>query len=234
MNDGYRRTTGKVRLAYEVSGPPDAPAMVLLHALGEGRTTWAPVMARFAEHFRVFAVDLRGHGDSDWPGRYSFQLMRDDVVDALGELGLRQVALVGHSMGGAVAYLVAMHRPDLVGCLVVEDAPPPYRRDRPVPARPEVQPQDFDWPVVPAIVSQVNEGDPVAWEGLGAIIAPTLVVGGGPDSHIPQDRLAAVAARIPSCELVTIPVGHHVHSARPEEFAELVLGWLRARPGRGA
>ena len=50
---------------------------------------------RFAERFRVFAFDLRGHGDSDWPGEYSFRLMRDDVAAALDELGLAGVALVG-------------------------------------------------------------------------------------------------------------------------------------------
>jgi 3-oxoadipate enol-lactonase len=74
---------------------------------------------------------------------------------------------------------------------------------------------DFDWAVVPAIINQVNEGNPAAWEGLVAITAPTLLIGGGPESHIPQDKLAAVAARIPRCDLVTIPAGHHVHAGRP-------------------
>jgi len=130
-------------------------------------------------------------------------------------------------MGGTVAYMVAMRRPDRVEWLIVEDVPPPYRRDRAIPDRP-AGPLDFDWAVVPAIVKQVNDGDPAAWDGLGAITAPTLLIGGGPESHIPQDRLVAVAARIPRCDLVTIPAGHHVHEARPAEFAEAVLGWLRA------
>jgi pimeloyl-ACP methyl ester carboxylesterase len=81
---------------------------------------------------------------------------------------------------------------------------------------------------VPAIVNQVNNGDPDAWDGLGAITAPTLLIGGGPESHIPQGHLVAVAARIPRCDLVIIPAGHHVHEARPAEFAEAVLGWLHA------
>jgi 3-oxoadipate enol-lactonase len=217
---------GGIRLAYQVSGSPDAPPMVLLHALGDRGAGWAPVTAQFAERFRVFALDLRGHGDSDWPGTYSFQLMADDVLGALDQLGLGTVTLVGHSMGGAVSYLLAMQRPERVERLVVEDAPPPFRRDRPLPARP-AGPLDFDWAVVPAIVGQVNEGDPAAWDGLGAITAPTLLIGGGPDSHIPQDKLAAVAARIPCCELVTIPAGHEVHAARPAEFVSVVLSWLR-------
>jgi pimeloyl-ACP methyl ester carboxylesterase len=216
---------GDIRLAYAVSGDPGAPPMVLLHALGERGADWAPVAARFAERFRVFAFDLRGHGDSDWPGEYSFQLMRDDVLAALDELGLSGVTLAGHSMGGAVAYLVAMARPDLVSRLIVEDVSPPYRRERALPARPDGA-LEFDWPVVPAIVGQVNAGDQTAWDGLARITAPVLLIGGGQDSHIDQDKIAAAAALIPRCELVTIPAGHLVHAARPDEFAAAVLTWL--------
>ena len=227
VNAARRIKVGGIHLAYEVSGAPGAPPMVLLHALGERAANWEPVTARFAECFQVFALDLRGHGGSDWPGTYSVQLMRDDVAGALDQLGLGTVTLVGHSMGGVVAYLVAMQRPDRVERLVVEDVPPPFRRDRAIPERPE-GPLDFDWAVVPAMIGQVNRGDPAAWDGLGGITAPTLLIGGGPQSHIPQDKLAAAAARIPRCDLVTIPAGHLVHEARPAEFASAVLGWLRS------
>jgi 3-oxoadipate enol-lactonase len=89
--------------------------------------------------------------------------MRDDVEAAIDKLGLTEVTLVGHSMGGAVALLVAMGRPDLVGRLIVEDVSPPYPRDRAIPERPEGA-LDFDWAVVPAIVTQVNAGDQAAWD----------------------------------------------------------------------
>jgi len=199
--------------------------MVLLHALGERGADWAPVAVTLAERFRVITFDLRGHGNSDWPGEYSFRLMRDDVIGALERLGLSRVTLAGHSMGGAVAYLVAMERPALVERLIVEDVPPPYRRDRAIPARPEGA-LDFDWAVVPAIVGQVNAGDPAAWDGLATITAPTLLIGGGPGSHIDQDKLAAAAARIPRCHLVTVPAGHLVHASRPADFVRAVLTWI--------
>jgi 3-oxoadipate enol-lactonase len=214
-----------VRLAYDVSGAPDAPPMVLLHALGDRAARWAPVLRQFAAGFRVFALDLRGHGDSDWPGTYSFELMCRDVLGFLDQLGLSTVTLVGHSMGGAVAYLVAMRQPERVRRLIVEDAPPPFRRDRAAPERP-AQPLDFDWAAVPAIIGEVSQGDEAAWAGLTKITAPTLLIGGGRGSHIPQDKLSAVAARIPTCDLVTIPAGHNVHAARPAEFADVVLSWL--------
>ncbi|HEX7745284.1 MAG TPA: alpha/beta fold hydrolase [Micromonosporaceae bacterium] len=78
--------------------------MVPLHALGEDAGTWDAVAAEFAKTFRVFAVDLRGHGSSDRPGTYTFELTRDDVLAVLDHLGLRRVTLLGHSMGGTVAY----------------------------------------------------------------------------------------------------------------------------------
>ncbi|WP_448811266.1 alpha/beta fold hydrolase [Agromyces bauzanensis] len=218
--------SGGIRIAAHLSGDAALPPMVLLHALGERADDWAAVGARFASSYRVVALDLRGHGRSDWPGDYGFELMRDDVIGALDALGLREVVLVGHSMGGVVAYLVAQARPDRVARLVIEDACPPYPRSRPVPTRPD-GPLDFDWAAAPAISAEV--GDPTRrwWPALAEITAPTLVLGGGPTSHVPQDLLAEVAELIPDCTLVTVPAGHEIHRARPDEFAETVLGWLR-------
>ena len=65
---------------------------------------------------------------------------------------------------------------------------------------------------------------------LGSIAAPTLLVGGGPDSSVPTEKLRAVARSIPVCELVEIPVGHYVHRERPEEFLGVVRGWLARHP----
>lgn len=233
MVEVHRAALDNLCLAYEVRGDDDAPPLVLLHALGEDRRKWVIVADRFAEHCQVIAVDLRGHGDSTWPGSYSFQLMANDVLRLLDQLNLVRVSLLGHSMGGSVAYLIAEQQPDRVGRLIVEDAAPPFPRDRAVPERPEGE-CDFDWAAVPAIVGEVNRGNPEMWERLSSITAPTLLIGGGPDSHIPQEKLQAVADRIPDCSLVTIPAGHHVHVARPEDFADAVLGWLTGARRRQA
>jgi pimeloyl-ACP methyl ester carboxylesterase len=218
-------TPGGIRLACDVAGDTADPPLILLHGLGEGRVSWAPVIGPLATRHRVFALDLRGHGDSDWPGTYSFQAMSDDVIGALDQLGLATATVIGHSMGGVVAYLAAIQRPARVGRLIIEDAPPPYVRDPAIPGRP-AEPLPFDWPVVPAIKTQASVHDQAMWDGLCAITAPTLVIGGGPGSTIPQDKIAEVAVRIPRCDLVTIAAGHHVHAARPAEFAEVVLRWL--------
>ncbi|MCG0284236.1 alpha/beta hydrolase [Streptomyces sp. PSAA01] len=214
-----------IRLAYQVSGPPDAPPLVLLHALGEDATDWdvvAPVLARSR---RVYALDLRGHGRSDWPGDYSLELMRADVLAVLDELALGQVELVGHSMGGIVAYLIASDQPRRVARLVLEDVGAPRPRRPTTPAKPEGEPA-FDWEMVLAIRKQIDTPDPVWWERLAGITAETLVVAGGPGSHVPQDGVAELAHRIPGGRMVTIPVGHLIHSADPKAFTEAVSRFL--------
>lgn len=219
---------GGLELAYEVAGAPGAPPMVLLHGLGGRASGWNTVTPALATRFRVYAFDARGHGDSDWPGEYSFALMAADMTAALDNLGLSEVTLVGHSMGGSVAWRIAIARPDLVRRLIIEDAPPPVAREpRPLPDQPS-EPIDFDWAVVTAIRAEVDAGDPETWSRLESVKAPTLLIAGGPDSHVPQDTFAEAARLIPRCELVTIPVGHRVHHDSPDRFTETVLGWVSA------
>jgi pimeloyl-ACP methyl ester carboxylesterase len=214
-----------IRLAYTVHGPEDKLPMLLLHALGESGADWAPVTTAFTRHFQLITPDLRGHGASEWTGRYAFRLMSDDILAFVDALELPEFTLVGHSMGAAVAYLVAMSRPEQVEYLITEDAPPLYERSRPVPERPEGE-LPFDWAVVPAIVEAVNAGDQAMWDGLRDITAPTLLIGGGSLSYISQEKLAQAAALIPDSTLVTIEAGHNVHRRCPEEFIAAVFGWL--------
>lgn len=216
-----------VRLACHIRGAVDAPPLVLLHGLGSDAGTWDTVAAEFAKHFQVVAIDQRGHGDSDRPAEYSFELMRDDVLGVLDRLGLDRINLLGHSMGGTVAYLVAEKEPSRIGRLILEDTPPPFPAGRIAAERPD-EPVPFDWAVVPAIIGQLNDPDPAWWERLTEITAKTLIIAGGPDSHVPQDKIAEAAARIPGGTLQVIPVGHQVHASRPAEFAATTLGFILA------
>lgn len=225
MTERLDVTVEGVRLACLLSGPVDAPPVVLLHALGERAADWEVVSGELSKFFRVVAIDLRGHGDSDWPGSYSFELMRDDVLGVLDRLGLHRVILVGHSMGGTVGYLIAEEHPGRVDRLVVEDAPPPYPRDRALPERPD-GPLPFDWAAVPAIVAQVNNPERIWWQRLPEITAPTLLIAGGPASHVRQDMIEQAAARIADCRLLTIPAGHNIHRTRPKEFTDVALNFL--------
>ncbi|MES9807918.1 alpha/beta fold hydrolase [Streptomyces cinereoruber] len=217
-------TVDGVRLAHRVTGPEDAPPVVLVHGRGENSTTWAEVAADLAADHRVYALDLRGHGFSDRrPGGYGFDAFRDEIGGFLKALGLTGATVVAHSMGAAAAYLLARDEPGLVGRLVLEEPPVFFPLDPPRPAaeRPE-GPLGFDWEIVPATDAQLNDPDPDWRDRLASITAPTLILAGGPTSHVPQDRLSWLAARIPGARLATIDAGHLVHTARPDEFLSLV------------
>jgi len=214
-----------VRLAFRIWGPPDAPPLVLLHALGEDATDWEVVVPTLARSRRVYALDLRGHGRSDWPGDYSLELMQADVLQFLDTLGLGPVDLIGHSLGGIVAYLLAENHPQRVSRLVLEDVPVPRPREKTTPTRPDGV-LTFDWEMVSAVRRQIDVPDPRWLERLSQITAKTLVLAGGPQSHVPQDGVAELARRIPGGRVVTIPVGHLIHHAAPELFIEAVSAFL--------
>lgn len=216
-------------LAYDRYGAAGTPPLVLLHALGESRQDWPGIADRLAQDFQVLAVDLRGHGDSDWSGTYSCRLMADDVARLLDHLELGATTVLGHSLGGVVGYHLASRRPDLVARLITEDICPPFHRDRPMIERPDTE-LPFDWAAVVALRTEAERDDAELWDGLRSITAPTLLIGGGPESPVPAERLQTVAERIPTCELVEIPAGHYVHQSRPEAFLDAVLGWLARTP----
>jgi 3-oxoadipate enol-lactonase len=106
------------RLALAVSGKPDASPVVLLHGAPNDKSTWDEVAPTLACRHRVYAVDLRGFGDSDRPGTYSFELMRDDVAGLAETLDAPRYAVVGHSMGGTIAWLLAQRHPERISHLV--------------------------------------------------------------------------------------------------------------------
>jgi 3-oxoadipate enol-lactonase len=214
-----------IRLAYRVWGPPDAEPLVLLHGLGEGAADWDRVAPAFALHRRVYVPDLRGHGRSDRPGDYSVELMAADVLGLLDALQLDRVQLIGHSMGGLVAYLLAGDHPERVSRLILEEVAALRPRQRTAPDRPAGE-LPYDWEMVLAIRSQIDAPDPAWLARLGQINAETLVIAGGPPSYLPQEWVAELAGKIPNAHLETLPVGHLIHHADPAAFTRMALGFL--------
>ena len=217
-----------IRLCAEVTGDPAGRPLVLIHALGLDRTTWADISPAFAATHHVYAVDMRGFGDSDRPGRYSYEDMRDDVLALLDVIGADRVDLIGHSMGGGVAWLVAEARPDQLAHLVVEDTPPLRRGARPFRIPPEEPPEDvpFDWQALLALTAQFQDPDPAWWDQLPAVTAPVLMIAGGPTSHVPQEWFADAVPLLRDARVHEIPVGHHVHANAPDRFLEVVKPFL--------
>jgi pimeloyl-ACP methyl ester carboxylesterase len=103
-----------------------APALLFLHYWGGSSRTWQSVIEQFGGWPRAIALDQRGWGDSvAKDGRYDLGAMADDADAVARTLGLSRYVIVGHSMGGKVAQIVAKRRPDgLAGLVLVAPAPP--------------------------------------------------------------------------------------------------------------
>jgi pimeloyl-ACP methyl ester carboxylesterase len=219
-----------ITLACRTWGPAPAPPVLLLHCRGADGADWTPIAERLAAApapRRVYAPDLRGHGRSDWPGDYALEAMSDDVHALLAALGIDAVDVVGHSLGGLVACLLAQRHPGVVRRLVLEDvcAPLPLDPPRPSAERPDGA-LPFDWAMVRATDEQRNAPDPRWRERMCRITVPALVVAGGLTSLIPQDQVRQLAELIPDASLVTVDAGHLVHETRPEEFLAVLREFL--------
>ncbi len=109
-------------------GNPTAQPMVFLHGMTDVAWSLHPVAEAFAERFHVLNFDLRGHGDSSHPGRYTVAHFVSDLRVVIGELELRQPVLFGHSMGSIITSWFAGTWPDEPSALImVEGLGPPAR-----------------------------------------------------------------------------------------------------------
>jgi 3-oxoadipate enol-lactonase len=254
-------------LRYEIAGV--GPSVVLLHAgIADGRM-WEPQWETFSRRYRVLRYDLRGFGGSIAPSG-SFSHARD-LVALIEGLALAPAALVGVSMGGAVALDVAVARPGLVSALVLvgsglrghefsaetkagwaeEEAAfergdldaavetnlrmwvdGPHRSSEQVD--PELRRRVGEMQRRALEIEQSTDGEatlealaPDYSERLAEITVPALILVGEldrPEIHEIADRLEA---GIPHSRRATIEGAAHVPSMeRPEEFDELVLGFL--------
>ncbi len=107
-----------MKLAATVLG--EGEPLVVAHGLfGSGRN-WGAVAKRLADERQVIAVDMRNHGDSPWSDDHSYEAMAAD----LAEVAPQPFDLVGHSMGGKAAMVLALTQPQAVRRLVVVDIAP--------------------------------------------------------------------------------------------------------------
>jgi esterase len=101
------------------------PRVAFLHGLfGQGKN-WTTIAKGLSDSARVALVDLPNHGRSPWTDHFSYQEMADQVAELLrAQGGNDQWAVVGHSMGGKVAMMLALLKPELVERLAVVDVSP--------------------------------------------------------------------------------------------------------------
>jgi pimeloyl-ACP methyl ester carboxylesterase len=134
-----------LQMHYVEWGLADRPAMVLLHGFQSHAHTWNTFSAAMADTYHVLALDQRGHGDTAWApdGNYTSEAFVRDIVDVMDALQAAPAIVVGHSMGGRHAAMVAAAYPDKVAKVVIVDTAaerPPARAEQLAP-QPDTAPQ---------------------------------------------------------------------------------------------
>jgi len=107
-------------------GQPGAPPVVVLHGGNQSAHSWDLVSLHLANRYHVFALDQRGHGDSEWhrAADYSVEAMAGDLEAFLEALALERPVVLGHSMGGMVTLALSLRRPDLPRAIGIVDVGP--------------------------------------------------------------------------------------------------------------
>lgn len=122
-------------------GGAGLPPLILLHGMLGSSRNWQTAGRDLAVRFHVLAPDLRNHGNSPQADTMSYGEMMQDVLGWMDAEGLTQASLLGHSMGGKVAMLLACRHPARVERLSVVD----------------IAPKDYYWPAHRASFAAMNE-----------------------------------------------------------------------------
>jgi poly(3-hydroxyoctanoate) depolymerase len=218
------------RVAARASGSGDP--VLLLNGMGRPMASWAP----FAEALQgrtVITVDGPGVGASETPLiPYSMAMLSNVAARVLDAVGIEQADVVGFSHGGAVAQQLAVSHPARVNRLVLLStscgvgAVPGGNVTRLLRASGRAS----NWPQPDALGVLWQIAAISTWSSipvLGRIDAPTLVICGEHDTHVPPANSRLLASRIPDARLVTVQAGHDLQKPGPAAaVAELVEQFL--------
>lgn len=247
----------EVNLYYEQAGSGEK-TLVLIHGNVASARWWDPVWQRLAEEYTVVRIDLRGCGQSDKPGHgNTVPQYGEDVRALMKGLELRNVIVVGHSMGGSIAMDIAVNEPQLVrGMVLVNSAPaegivtPEERkplinrmtRDRNLMRMslsavvPTAAQGDFFELLVddamiagPTMVSNYTSlGEADYRAGLASVKLPTLIVFGMQDTLISLDMMERTRDAISGSNLILYEgVGHSPNVEAPERLVEDVRKFVQ-------
>ncbi len=125
----YHDLATGVRAHVAHAGPPDAPALVLLHGFPQHWYCWRHVIAALAGSYRILAMDTRGLGWSGRPqdGDYRKARLADDAVALLEDLGIERAGLAGHDWGGWAGFLAVLRHPERWTGYVAAGIPHPWQ-----------------------------------------------------------------------------------------------------------
>jgi pimeloyl-ACP methyl ester carboxylesterase len=241
----------------EHTSPAAGPTLLLIHGAGASHQVWPEAM-RQLPGAGVLALDLPGHGDSPPPGRRSVEQYAALIETFTAALALRDVVLVGHSLGSAIALTVArraiaplralvllgvsarMPVGDtlLAGSLASLEEAADFMAENGF-AQTAVEARDQVRRMMLATGATTTFGDFLACNrfdlrrGLAAIDIPSLVIAGEEDRLIPVLYSRTLADGLPSAHIVTLEqAGHYTMMERPEQVTELIAGFLESLDNR--
>ena len=247
------------KIHYEVHG--SGPPLILTHGYSSTSAMWHGQIEALSKRHRLILWDMRGHGQSDYPGdpsAYSEALTVGDIAALLDQVGAAKAIVGGLSLGGYMSLAFYRAHPERVRALLIIDTGPGFKKDDAREAwnkrahdtadrfeqhgldvlksasreRSSVSHRDARG-LARAARGMLTQRDARVIELLPAIKVPSLVVVGADDTPF----LAAsdyMAAKIPGAKKVVIPAaGHAVNIDQPRAFIDAVVRFLDALP-RGA
>jgi pimeloyl-ACP methyl ester carboxylesterase len=247
-----------IRMYYEEMGDPNAVPFLLMHgATGSAdgpQYGWGGLMPLFAEKYRAIHIEHRGHGRTNNPaGKLTYEMIADDVVAFIEQLGLAPCHIGGVSDGGIVCLEIGMTRPDVARTLVTVG--PNYYNDDLVrqantfadvaryertPGAAEDMARRHDRNKEPGywkeLVRQLAENLAVnpdySEDDLRRIPTPTLLMAGEDDLWGNLDQMVTMRKRIPTSELLIVnKAPHEIQFTHAWIVGPVVVDFLARYPG---
>ncbi len=153
-----------ISLHYVDWGNEKRPAMLLVHGLQDCAHNWDIFAALVTKDYHVLAIDLRGHGDSQWSSTAAYQL-KDYVQDITGfidELKLQNVVYIGHSAGGRDAMAYIASHPDKIERLIIADIDPLGFNPESSRMRAGFESESDEWDSLEAVIERLRQRSPGA------------------------------------------------------------------------
>lgn len=209
--------------------------LILLHGNGEDCSYFVHQMEPFAKHFRVIAIDTRGHGQTP-RGEASFSIRQfaEDLLDFMNLHQIEKAHILGFSDGGNIAMVFALMHPERVEKLILNGAnlnASGVKRKVQIPIEIGYRIAKLFATKSPAarknaemLGLMVNDPN-VKAEELSCIQNPTLVIAGEKDM-IKDSHTRLIAKSIPGAMLSIIPGNHFIANKNPDTFNEVVLRFL--------
>jgi pimeloyl-ACP methyl ester carboxylesterase len=150
------------------------PSLLFLHYWGGSSRTWRHVVSALSADFRTVTIDQRGWGQSDDAPSYTLADLADDAQAVIGALGLDWYVLIGHSMGGKAAQLLASRQPQGLQGLVLVAPSPPSPLGLPLEVRQGMVGAYTSPESVIATVNQVLAGNPLGQDDLACVVEDSM------------------------------------------------------------